>query len=282
MLEIMMDELKTATKDFYNMTGIKIALYDEMRRHLFTYPERMCDFCRTVRKSDKLADKCLDCDRLGFDTCDKTRKPYIYHCHMGLSEAITPICEGEEIIGYMMMGQILCDGDRDLVEAAIWATSEQNTPQRDEFYTGLEQLRSVDRAFVSSALSVMSMCVCYLHSNRIIERRSEDFSARLRTYVDRHYTEPLSVAELCRRLYISKSKLYQLSVKAFGMGVSDYIRERRIEKAKRLLKSTQKPVAQIAAEVGFQDANFFTRSFKKAVGLLPKEYRKNEITPQTV
>jgi two-component system response regulator YesN len=66
------------------------------------------------------------------------------------------------------------------------------------------------------------------------------------------------------------------------MGVSDYIRERRIEKAKRLLKSTQKPVAQIAAEVGFQDANFFTRSFKKAVGLLPKEYRKNEITPQTV
>ena len=282
MLEIMMDELKKATKDFYNMKGIKIALYDEMRRHLHTYPEEMCDFCRTVSKNEGLAEKCLDCDRLGFDTCDKTRKPYIYRCHMGLSEAITPICEGEEIIGYMMMGQILCDGDRDLVETAILATSAQNTPERGEFYAGLAQLRSVDRAFVASALSIMSMCVCYLHSNRIIERRSEDFATRLRAYVDGHYTEPLSVAELCRRLYISKSKLYQLSVNAFGMGVSDYIRARRIEKAKRLLKNTQKPVAQIAAEVGFQDANFFTRSFKKAVGQLPKEYRKNTITPTTV
>ena len=158
-------------------------------------------------QSGELADKCLDCDRLGFDTCDKTRKPYIYHCHMGLSEAITPICEGDEIIGYMMMGQILCDGDRDLVEAAILATSAQNIPERGEFYAGLSQLRSVDRAFVASALNVMSMCVCYLHSNRIIERRSEDFATRLRTYVDRHYTEPLSVAELCRRLYISKNPL---------------------------------------------------------------------------
>ena len=276
MLEIMMEELKTATKDFYNMTGIKIVLYDEMRRHLHTYPEEMCAFCCAVRKSGELAKKCLDCDRLGFDTCDKTRKPYIYHCHMGLSEAIMPICEGEEIIGYMMMGQILCEGDRDLVEAAVACVSKENTPQRVEFLAGLSQLRSVDDAFVRSALNVMSMCVCYLHSNSIIRRRGEDFATRLRAYVEKHYAEPLPVSELCRRLYISKSKLYQISLEAFGMGVSDYIRARRIEKAKKLLKLTQRSVASIAAEVGFEDANFFTRSFKKAVGMTPKDYRKNE------
>lgn len=275
MLEIMMEELKTATKDFYNMTGIKIVLYDEQRRHLHTYPEEMCDFCRTVRKSSTLAEKCLDCDRLGFDTCDNTRKPYIYRCHMGLSEAIMPICEGDDIIGYMMMGQILGAGDCDLVERAIQAVSAENTPERGEFYAGLAELRSVDDAFVRSALNVMSMCVCYLHSNSIIKRRSEDFATRLRAYVKNHDTEPLSVSELCRRLYISKSKLYQLSLEAFGMGVSDYIRIRRIERAKRLLRETQKPVAQVAAEAGFQDANFFTRSFKKAVGLTPKEYRNS-------
>ena len=60
------------------------------------------------------------------------------------------------------------------------------------------------------------------------------------------------------------------------MGVSDYIRVCRLEKAKRMLEKTEKPVAQIAAEVGFEDANFFTRSFKKAVGMTPKDYRKNE------
>ena len=279
MLEIMMEELKTATKDFYHMTGIKIALYDEQRRHLHTYPDGMCDFCCTVRKNRALAEKCLDCDRLGFDTCDKTRKPYIYRCHMGLSEAITPICEGDEIIGYMMMGQILREGDRDLVERAIEAVSAENTPERGEFYRGLAELRSVDDTFVRSALNVMSMCVCYLHSNSIIRRKSDDFATRLRTYVENHYAEPLSVSELCRLLYISKSKLYQISLEAFGMGVSDYIRVCRLEKAKRMLEKTEKPVAQIAAEVGFQDANFFTRSFKKAEGVTPKYYRKSKKAP---
>lgn len=279
MLEIMMEELKTATKDFYNMTGIKIVLYDEQRRHLHTYPEGMCDFCRTVRKNADLAEKCLDCDRLGFDTCDKTRKPYIYRCHMGLSEAIMPICEGEEIIGYMMMGQILGAGDRDLVEQAIEALPTKNTPERGEFSALLRDLRSVDDRFVRSALNVMSMCVCYLHSNSIIRRKSDDFATRLRTYVENHYAEPLSVAELCRLLYISKSKLYQISLEAFGMGVSDYIRICRLEKAKRMLEETEKPVAQIAAEVGFQDANFFTRSFKRAEGVTPKDYRKSKKAP---
>ena len=239
----------------------------------------MCDFCCTVRKNNALAEKCLDCDRLGFDTCDKTRKPYIYRCHMGLSEAITPICEGDEIIGYMMMGQILREGDRDLVERAIEAVSAENTPERGEFYRGLAELRSVDDTFVRSALNVMSMCVCYLHSNSIIRRKSDDFATRLRTYVENHYAEPLSVAELCRLLYISKSKLYQISLEAFGMGVSDYIRVCRLEKAKRMLEKTEKPVAQIAAEVGFQDANFFTRSFKKAEGVTPKDYRKSKKAP---
>ena len=282
MLEIMMEELKTATKDFYNMTGIKIALYDEMRRHLHTYPAQMCDFCRYVRRDPALAGKCLDCDRLGFDTCDKTRRPYIYRCHMGLSEAVMPICEGGEIIGYMMMGQILCEGDRSRVEEAILALSAQNTPERGEFYGGLAQLRSVSREFVDSALNVMSMCVCYLHSNKIIQRGTEDLRSRLCAYVERHYTEPLSVSELCRKLYLSKSKLYDLSVECFGMGVSDHVRQLRIEKAKKLLERTQKPVAQIAAEVGFQDANFFTRSFKKAVGQTPKEYRNSQKSPKTV
>ena len=155
-------------------------------------------------------------------------------------------------------------------------------PERGEFYGGLAQLRSVSREFVSSALNVMSMCVCYLHSNHIIQRRAEDLQSRLRAYVERHYTEPLSVAELCRKLYLSKSKLYDLSVECFGMGVSDYVRHCRIEKAKKLLERTQKPISQIAAEVGFQDANFFTRSFKNAVGQTPKDYRNASKSPQTV
>lgn len=276
MLEVMMPELKQATKDFYNMTGIKIVLFDETRRHLYSYPETMCSFCKTVRQCDELTKKCREFDNIGFDMCERTHKPYIYRCHMGLAEAITPICEGDVIIGYMMMGQILCDGAKDNVERAMISAADTYGLDQSRFRIGLEEFRSVSDEFIRSALSVMAMCVCYLYSNRIIRSRSEDLSAQLRIYVENHFAEEISVPDLCRRMYISKSKLYHLSMQAFGMGVSDYVRQRRIEEAKRLLSTTEKRVAEIAESVGFRDANYFTRVFRQETDFTPNEYRKKQ------
>lgn len=274
MLEVMMSELKRATKDFYHMTGIKIVLWDEMRRHLYSYPEGMCLFCKTVRKSEELTHRCREFDNIGFDVCDRTRKPYIYRCHMGLAEAITPICEGEAIIGYMMMGQILCDGAEETVKAAMEAAILEHGLDAEAFSKGLREFRSVSDEFIRSALNVMSMCVCYLYSNRIIKSRSEDLTLALKTYVENHFTEPLSIPTLCAKMYISKSKLYQISVQAFGMGVSDFIRQRRIEEAKKRLATENGSIAEIGAAVGFEDANYFTRQFKRQTGMTPKDYRK--------
>ena len=273
MLEVMMDELRAATRDFYNMTGIMTVLYDESRRVLYSYPSSMCTFCQTVRRSEALTVRCKEFDNVGFDMCDKTGKPYIYRCHMGLAEAITPIREGDMIIGYMMMGQILCDGARGDVERAMREAARSHGLPLSDFERGLSELTSVGDEFIRSALSVMSMCVCYLYTNRIIRSRSEDLSARLRAYVEHHYTEALTVPVLCRRMYISKSKLYQLSLQAFGMGVSDYIRMRRLEAAKGLLVDTDRPIAEIAQRVGFDDANYFTRAFREAEGTTPSAYR---------
>ena len=104
-------------------------------------------------------------------------------------------------------------------------------------------------------------------------RKSEDISEQLEKYVENHFAEPLSVSELCRRMYISKSKLYQISSEKFGMGISDYVRQRRIKEAKVLLDDTDRSVSDIAECVGFTDANYFTRYFKQAEGMTPKAYR---------
>ena len=273
MLDVMMDELKTATRDFYHLTGIKIVLYDKTRRHLYSYPESMCDFCQTVRTNDTLKQRCLMFDNIGFDTCERTRLPYIYQCHMGLLEAITPICEGEEIIGYMMMGQVLRDGEHAAVGRAMQAAVTELGMDAERFEKDLKKMESLSDATVRSALHIMSMCVCYLYTNQIIKSRSEELSDRLRRYIDLHYTEPLTVSSLCRMLYISKSKLYQISLDAFGMGVSDYIRRLRMERAKQLLRDGELPVWQIAEQVGVHDANYFIRAFKADVGTTPRAYR---------
>ena len=274
MLEIMMDELKQATRDFYNMTGIKIVLYDASRRVLYSHPDSMCTFCMAVRQSDELISRCIEFDNIGFDTCEKTRKPYIYRCHMGLLEAITPIIESDSIIGYMMMGQILHKDGKSDVRGAMKQASEDYGIDVRLFERGLDELRGVDDDFIRSALNIMSMCVCYLHTNKIIRAGSQDLGERLSAYVENHLYDSLTVPHLCRGLYISKSKLYHISKETFGMGITDYIRHARINRAKSLLESTDKPIMCIAASVGFSDANYFTRSFGQTVGMTPKQYRK--------
>ena len=143
MLDVMMDELKTATRDFYNLTGIKIVLYDKTRRYLYSYPESMCEFCKTVRTNATLKKRCLAFDNIGFDECERTHQPYIYQCHMGLLEAITPICEGDVIIGYMMMGQVLRDGDHGVVERAVQAAVTELGMDATRFEEGLQKMESL-------------------------------------------------------------------------------------------------------------------------------------------
>jgi len=60
------------------------------------------------------------------------------------------------------------------------------------------------------------------------------------------------------------------------MGISDYIQEQRMKKAKKLLHETNNMISAIAASVGYADANYFTRAFKRETGMTPKKYREQK------
>lgn len=274
MLEVEMKELRKAVEDFYSITNIKIVLYDDRRNILYSYPEDMCEFCSIVRSNPKLAEKCLGCDNIGFDKCDQLRRPYIYKCHMQLTEAVAPIIENGLIIGYMMMGQVLSDTGAHSVSDCATETAKKYGLSAEKMLRGLNSLKIVDEKFIESAVSMMSMCACYLYHNNIVKNKSDLQTYQLMDYIETHLNENLSVKEICKKLFISKSKLYHLSQNAFGMGVSDYIRNRRLEEAKKLLCKTEKNIGLIAEETGFKDANYFTRVFKKSEGMLPSKYRK--------
>lgn len=278
MLEVSMEELKKAVENFHKLTNITIVLYDDKRKVLYSYPEKMCDFCATVRTNKKLYEKCIECDNRGFDQCEKTRMPYIYKCHMKLYEAIAPIIENGVIIGYMMMGQILEAGTEYEVKMLAEKIATQYKLNSKDMFKSLDDFKAVDPDFINSATNIMSMCACYLYHNKIIKQKSDLLVYQLRDYADSHFTEKLSVKNICEKLYISKSKLYSLSVSAFGMGISEYILKKRIEEAKKLLKDTDKSISAISEEVGFGDANYFTRMFKKCEHITPGKYRKEVVS----
>ena len=92
-------------------------------------------------------------------------------------------------------------------------------------------------------------------------------------YIDENYTaESISVAHLASLCGVSETYLRRLFRTAFSTSPAVYMRNMRIRYAKRLLRSGEYSVTDAAMLSGFSDAAYFSREFKKSVGMSPSEY----------
>ncbi|MDD6788720.1 MAG: helix-turn-helix domain-containing protein [Lachnospira sp.] len=93
-------------------------------------------------------------------------------------------------------------------------------------------------------------------------------------YIDQDLTKDLSVSGIAKALSVHPNYLSGLFSKTMGVPLSIYVQKRRVEHAIQLLNTTQMPIQLIASYVGIEDANFFTKVFRRFVGMTPSSYRK--------
>lgn len=281
MLQYNLDQLKNAIIDFYNLTHLLIVLYDEQFNIISCHPQKLSTFCTEVRRSPALYEKCLACDHFGLGSCEKSRRLFVYQCHMGLTEAVAPIMDGDEIIGYLMFGQTLTESHRQAVEERIDSLGDYREVDCDRLHRSLSEIVPVTHDILSSAARIMEMCACYLCAKNIVRAQQDTLRRNVEKYVREQIASPnLSMETICRRFAVSRSTLYAMSRSAFGMGISDYIRHTRIEHAKKLLQNHKMPICEISAACGFSAPNYFTKTFKQYVGVLPKHFAKMNTPPQ--
>lgn len=97
---------------------------------------------------------------------------------------------------------------------------------------------------------------------------------RVRNYIEEHYAEDLTLAELNGLVHANEYYLSHVFKKATGYSPQQYILRRRIGKAQCLLIYTSLPLTEISARVGYEDSNYFSRAFKKIIGMSPRLYRQ--------
>ncbi len=95
-------------------------------------------------------------------------------------------------------------------------------------------------------------------------------------YVDNNYQNPLSLKVLGYQFDLSPAYLGKLFKEEAGENFSRYLNSLRIRKAKELLNTTGMKANQIAAEVGYTDANYFYNTFRKYTGVYPSEYNQGD------
>lgn len=93
-------------------------------------------------------------------------------------------------------------------------------------------------------------------------------------FVRERFCEPLSLAEVARRFHYNPSYFSNQFKIAAGMPFSDFLYELRMRRAAELLLQTNAYAAKIGERVGYPNAAYFTKAFKKKYGLSPDQYRK--------
>ena len=138
--------------------------------------------------------------------------------------------------------------------------------QHCEQYMNPEQVMNLQYHMVMDYTSL----VAQIHNGA----RNDKFLRTVKTYVREHLLSDLSVDQIAKDLYVSRSYLSTKFKNETGMTLSSYIQEQQIARAKDYLKNSDKSILEIATYLGFSSQGYFQNVFKKHTGMTPKQFRE--------
>jgi AraC family transcriptional regulator len=98
--------------------------------------------------------------------------------------------------------------------------------------------------------------------------------AHVAKYINKHLNRSLNIKELADEACMSEPNLYRTFKQTFGMTPVDYINQQRIELASKLLRTTNRCLADISMECGFNNLTYFMKLFRREIGQSPTQFRK--------
>ena len=106
------------------------------------------------------------------------------------------------------------------------------------------------------------------------EKKEEALLERIGSMIEERLDDPqLSFESIAGELYFTPNYLRALFKKETGMTFVEYLTEKRMERARELLKNSERKIGAVAALVGYKDSKYFSNTFKKASGMSPTEYQ---------
>lgn len=97
------------------------------------------------------------------------------------------------------------------------------------------------------------------------------------TFIRENLNEKISMETLSGKACMSKATFYRLFKRELGISPNDFILSEKIARAKQLLSDPKAKIAAVSYELGFTDANYFIKAFKKLVGITPGTYHQQTL-----
>ena len=210
--------------------------------------------------------------------------PHTVTCPFGLTETAVPVKLGDNVIGYLRIGQVLrhtpVKSDttkvaRTLSEHGVRFTNkirdawEKNPLMPPDKYNAIIRLLT----FFAEQLSA-------LINQIMLEKQNAEplIVQKAREYIRKNRAESLSLTDVAKASGASVFHFCKVFKKSTGLKFTDYVARVRLEDAKAELLNPNRRISEVAYDVGFQSLTQFNRMFKRIFGQSPTQFRAHLTT----
>ena len=207
--------------------------------------------------------RCFRCRNLAIKKALREKKPFGGLCINNVYEYTHPVIINNDVACIICIGNILDKAALPMLETHIsqWQIS---TMEKD---FGAEECSTM-ATIIESYIRLLFDEYGYRSkiSNSLIEN--------VKNYIYSNCEYNIGISDIARFFHYNKQYLGRVFKKETGHTISEYINIVRLNKAKKLLKSSDETIISISNKVGFNNVTYFNKFFKKITGITPEAYRK--------
>lgn len=272
-----MPSLEELIEDFYQISGIRLDIVDSrFRTVLVESGGSLQEFCTLVHTSENCLKTCLASDKKAFFAAEKSGKTHVYTCPFGITEVMVPIRDGMKIEGYFFVSFGTRENER--ANAARKACAAVGCPE-EKCLAALRTMPQYNEKTLKANLDFVELLAQHIGGHHLLETAKPTTGELIKRCID-NADRKITLAELGKTLHRSTVTLTQCFRKEFGMSIMDYVAERRLENACRMLAETTDTVEEVAFRCGYGSAEYFSRCFTKVYGIPPRLWAKRARQPR--
>ena len=283
--------LEALCKTIQDLTGLEVVVYpapdmgtpaESIDRLPYCFRKHTSEFCTAVM--DNATGR--GCDGYDFKKVNRLAgeagHAFVKYCHAGLAEAVVPVYCQKRHLATIFVGQAVTEK---VAKDGFEGIRRRLTPLGVNFARLESAFRLVQSMPESKLLSIGQIVevatrgIADALDAETFEREVflQRFPQLLRALrlVRQDDGREVTLATVAHQVRLHPAYLSRLFKRVMGVGFKDFVTQRRIRRACKMLVDTRLLIGEVAHACGFSRQSYFTRCFKKRTGMTPSEYRSH-------
>jgi AraC-like DNA-binding protein len=265
-------ELEKILDNFSSLFDIRIAYFKPNgTEYMIGKNKKLSSHCEFLRERLHYKNRCLTLDKAKQYRARNSRKIQYYRCHGGCYEAIKPLYYGDELTGYIMMGQASCQ--KNVPDPIIQDARKAGIiPDIIEAFNDLPNFTS-DK--MDAVMQLFSELTDLIILKKLIKQNEQGPVKQLVDYMET-VNPGINLKQAASLVHLSEDRLRHKIKEDMGRTFTELRNSICMGRAcKLLIENRELSIQDIAYESGFSDPQYFSRAFKKHTGFSPSLFAAN-------